>query len=122
VRSYNVIYDFAGFYPPVEPAPALNAAKAGSAIPLKFSLAGDQGLDILVAGYPVSQPVVCDTLEPYGPLEAASSAGQSGMSYYPQTGWYNYVWKTGKAWAGTCRTLTIDLIDGTQHVAYFEFP
>ena len=42
--TYSVIYDFGGFYPPVNPAPALNQAKAGSAIPLKFSLGGDQGL------------------------------------------------------------------------------
>jgi predicted outer membrane repeat protein len=68
--TYHVIYDFGGYYPPVEPAPALNPAGAGSAVPLKFSLAGDQGLDILAEGLPASQPVACDTLEPDGPLEA----------------------------------------------------
>jgi hypothetical protein len=120
--GYNVIYDFGGFYPPVEPMPALNSAEAGSAIPLKFSLAGDQGLEILAEGFPTVQPVACDTLQPTGDPSAAKPAGQSGLSYDPLTGWYNHVWKTDKAWAGTCQALTIQLVDGTQHVAYFQFP
>jgi len=40
--------------------PTLNSAKAGSAIPIKFSLNGDQGLDIFQTGYPVSQEIDCD--------------------------------------------------------------
>ena len=119
--SYNVIYDFGGYYPPVAAAPALNQAEAGSAIPLKFSLAGDQGLDILAAGFPTMQPVSCDRLEPIGDPSATKPAGNSGLNYDPETGWYNYVWKTGKHLAGTCQALTLQLIDGTQHIAYFKF-
>ncbi len=120
--TYNVIYDFGGFYPPVEPAPTLNAAGVGSAIPLKFSLAGDQGLEILAAGYPTAQQVDCQTLDPVGSAVATMPAGKSGLSFDPLTGWYNYVWKTDRAWKGTCRALTIELIDGTQHQAYVRFP
>ena len=119
--SYNVIYDFGGFYPPVEAAPFLNPATPGSALPLKFSLAGDQGLDILAEGFPSMQQVSCDTLEPIGDPSAAKPAGNSGLSYDPLTDWYNYIWKTGKDWAGTCQALTIQLIDATQHIAYFKF-
>ena len=43
---YDVIYDFGGFFSPVDNPDVLNRAKAGSAIPVKFSLGGDQGLDI----------------------------------------------------------------------------
>jgi len=32
-----------------------------------------------------------------------------------------YVWKTNKAWAGTCRQLDVQLSDGTDHLADFEF-
>jgi Domain of unknown function (DUF4082) len=39
-------YNFSGFFQPVNNMPTLNVAKAGSAIPVKFSLGGDQGLDI----------------------------------------------------------------------------
>jgi hypothetical protein len=119
--SYNVIYDFGGFYPPVAAAPVLNSAEAGSAIPLKFSLAGDQGLDILAAGFPTMRLVSCDTLEPIGNPSATKPADKSGLSYDPLTGWYNYVWKTGKNLAGTCQGLTLQLIDGTQHITYFKF-
>jgi CSLREA domain-containing protein len=118
---YEVIFDFAGYYPPVEPEPALNNAKAGQTVPLKFSLSGDQGLEIIAAGYPASQAVTCDAQQPTGDLEPAEGPGQSGLSYDSGTGWYQYPWKTGKAWAGTCRALVIQLIDGTEHRAVFKF-
>jgi hypothetical protein len=44
--TYSVIYDFDGFFNPVDNPDVLNRVKAGSAIPVKFSLGGDQGLDI----------------------------------------------------------------------------
>jgi hypothetical protein len=99
----------------------LNPAVPGSAIPLKFSLAGDQGLDILAEGFPTMQQVSCDMLEPVGDPSETKPAGNSGLSYDPETGWYNYVWKTDKKWAGSCQALTLQLIDGTQHMAYFHF-
>jgi len=117
--SYNVVYDFVGYYPPVEPAPALNPIKAGQAVPLKFSLAGDQGLSVIAEGY--WQPVACDTLAPAGDAEPANWASQNGLSYNAQTSWYNIVWKTEKGWGGTCRALMLHLVDGTEHLAYFRF-
>jgi hypothetical protein len=119
--TYDVIYDFGGFYPPVEPVPALNAAKGGSAVPLKFSLGGDQGLNVIAAGYPTSQQVKCTTLEPVGQASPIKPAGQSGLSYAAGNGWYSYVGKTDKGWAGTCRVLTLQLDDATQYLAYFQF-
>src|SRR6185295_6911527 len=38
----NVIYNFAGFFQPVDNLPTINAATAGSAIPVKFSLSGNK--------------------------------------------------------------------------------
>jgi hypothetical protein len=40
-------YNFSGFFQPVDNLPTLNIAKAGSAIPVKFSLGGDQGSEHL---------------------------------------------------------------------------
>lgn len=116
-----VIFDFDGFYPPVKPEPALNNAKAGQSVPLKFSLGGDQGLAVIAAGYPASQAVTCDTQQPTGNLEPAEEPGQSGLSYDSETDSYNYAWKTDKAWAGTCRALVLQLIDGTEHRTVFKF-
>jgi hypothetical protein len=31
------------------------------------------------------------------------------------------VWKTNKAWAGTCRQLVVKLADDTYYRAYFQF-
>src|SRR5262249_49966319 len=44
--SVAVMFPFAGFFLPVDNLPTINIAKAGSAIPLKFSLGGDFGLGI----------------------------------------------------------------------------
>jgi hypothetical protein len=109
-----------GFYPPVEAEPALNAVKAGSAVPLKFSLGGDYGLNVIEADSPASQPLDCALLDPSGELEPAKAAGK-GLAYDMASGQYTYVWKTEKGWAGTCRVLSLRLVDGTEHLAAFRF-
>ena len=55
------------------------------------------------------------------PIEATVSAGTSTLQYDAATQTYTYVWKTDKAWAGTCRLLLIRLADGTEHSARFQF-
>ena len=119
--AYSVIFNFGGFYPPVEPAPALNKAKAGSVTPLKFSLGGDHGLDIFAEGYPASQQVACDTLTPTGPLETAEPPGKNGLSYDPASALYSINWKTDRAWSGTCRALILRFVEGSEQRAYFHF-
>jgi hypothetical protein len=37
------------------------------------------------------------------------------------SGLSTYVWKTDKAWAGTCRQLVIWFVDGTVARATFKF-
>lgn len=116
----TLVYDFSGFFQPVDNAPTVNRAKAGSAIPVKFSLAGDQGLDIFAAGSPGSQAVTCATGAPIDVIEQTVTAGGSTLQYDPATDQYTYVWKTDKAWAGTCRQLIVKLADGQEHTAQFS--
>ncbi|HJQ70774.1 MAG TPA: PxKF domain-containing protein [Blastocatellia bacterium] len=116
-----VHFDFTGFFPPVNNPPTLNQVNAGKAIPVKFSLNGDQGLDIFAAGFPVSQQITCDSSAPIGVIEETVTAGSSSLSYDPTTDQYTYVWKTNSAWAGTCRQLIVKLSDGSEHVANFKF-
>jgi hypothetical protein len=118
--SYSVIFDFHGFFRPVDNLPALNVSKAGSAIPIKFSLGGDQGLDILAAGSPTSRVSDCDVAGAPDTIEETVTAGGSSLSYDAVADQYVYVWKTEKSWAGTCRTLTVKLADGTVHQALFK--
>jgi hypothetical protein len=118
---YSVVFDFSGFFRPVDNPPTLNVVKAGSGIPLKFSLSGDQGLDIVAFGYPASYGVDCNTSAPLDPVEQTVTAGASSLSYDADVDQYVYVWKSDKAWAGTCRRLDVTLIDGTRHIAHFKF-
>jgi hypothetical protein len=119
--SYSVIYNFAGFFSPVDNLPVLNTVKTGQAIPVRFSLGGDQGLDIFAAGYPKVQQIACDSSAPGDAIEETVTSGNSGLQYDPTTNTYTYVWKTQKSWAGTCRQLIVRLTDGTEHVASFKF-
>jgi hypothetical protein len=119
--AYTIIYTFSGFFQPVDNLPVLNAVKAGSALPVKFSLAGNQGLTILAAGYPKSQPIACDSAAPVDDIEQTVTAGSSSLAYDAASDQYSYVWKTDKAWAGSCRQLIVRLADGTDHRANFKF-
>jgi hypothetical protein len=105
----------------VDNLPTLNSVKAGSAIPVKFSLGGNQGLSIFAAGYPASQKVACDGSAALDDIEVTVTAGGSSLSYDAGNNQYNYVWKTEKGWAGTCRQLIVRLIDGADHKANFKF-
>lgn len=117
---YQVIYNFSSFFQPVDNLPVLNLVKAGQAIPVKFSLAGDQGMGILAPGYPGSAMTTCGTTATDA-IEETVTAGSSSLQYDPVLDQYTYVWKTEKAWAGTCRTLTVKFIDGMVYQANFKF-
>ena len=114
-------YNFSGFFPPVDNLPTMNTVKAGQGIPVKFSLGGDQGLDIFAAGYPISQQIVCDGATSQDAIEETVAVGSSSLSYDAASDTYTYLWKTNKAWVGTCRQLNVKLNDGTEHKANFKF-
>ena len=117
----TVSYNFSGFFRPVDNLPIINVVKAGQAIPVKFSLGGNMGLNIFAAGYPASGSIVC-TNGPVDAVEETLTAGGSSLSYDATTGQYIYVWKSDKAWAATCRQLVVKLADGTSaKVANFNF-
>lgn len=89
---------------------------------MKFSLDGDQGLVIFDAEYPQSRQITCDTTAPVDDITTTTvTTGGSSLTYDPSTAEYVYVWKTDKAWAGTCRQFLMKLTDGSQHVANFQF-
>lgn len=110
---------FDGFAAPVGNPPIRNGMKAGSAVPLKFSLGGNRGLAIFAPGSPSSQPVACDTGTPFDAVEQTVSAGGSNLRYDSSTDRYTYVWKTQRAWKG-CRILRLTFADGSVQEAVFE--
>ena len=116
--SYSVVYDFSGFFQPVD-MDQMNVAKAGSAIPIKFSLHGYQGMDIIAAGFP--KFTVKAEAQGGDAIEQTVTAGGSSLSYDPVADQYVYVWKTDKAWAGKSGTFALKLNDGSTHTASFSF-
>jgi hypothetical protein len=119
--TYTVNYNWKGFFQPVDNLPALNKAKAGSSIPVKFSLTGNQGLSIFASGYPTSAPTTCGSTAAADPIEETLTAGGSTLNYDATADQYVYVWKTNSSWSNSCRTLTVKLVDGTTHQANFYF-
>ena len=88
---------------------------------MKFSLSGNQGLDVFAAGYPKSEQIVCGSTAEVEGKEPTKSAGGSGLSYGSGSDQYHYNWKTEKTWEGTCRQLVVKLKDGSSHRANFDF-
>ena len=117
--SYQVIWPYSGFFAPVDNGSVVNAAKPGSTIPVKFSLGGDRGLQVIAAGYPKVTKYACETGAVEDVIETTSSSA-SGLTYDAVTGVYQYNWKTAKSLKG-CYTFELKLIDGTLHTAKFSF-
>jgi hypothetical protein len=90
-------------------------------VPIKFGVGGNRGLAILPAGAPSSSPIACTGGTATDDIEQTVEAGSSSLSYGATSDNYTYVWKTQKAWAGTCRQFTLGLNDGTTHTALFDF-
>ena len=118
--TVTVLYNFAGFFSPVDNLPTFNVVNAGKGIPVKFSLSGNKGLSIFAAGYPQVVVINCDG-SGEDDVEETVNAGQSSLSYDSATDTYNYVWKTQNSWANSCRQLIVKLNDGTEHRANFRF-
>src|SRR5258705_5416781 len=119
--AHAVIFAFSGFFQPVDNLPVVNLTAAGRAIPVKFSLGGNQGLNVFADGYPRSEAILCESSAPIAGIEETVTAGGSSLSFDPGTDHYNYVWKTDKSWAGTCRQLVVKFTDGTSQRANVKF-
>jgi hypothetical protein len=121
--SYNVIYDFSGFTSPVANPPDRNAANAGGAVPVKWRLvdaAGAPVTDLSSIGVTVKTLACTLGTTPDQPSEKA--AGKSGLQNMGD-GYYQFNWATPKAYAGSCKTLMLDLAEGPgmERTALFEF-
>ena len=128
--TYNVVYNASGLFRPISDSwknsetasTTLNRVKAGSSVPVKFSLGGFAGLlqsQLQVKSVQIVGPPNAN-IDPITATEVATP-GSSGLSYDSSTDQYNYVWKTDKAWAGQQRQLIVILNDGTTFRANFDF-
>ncbi|HEX8085711.1 MAG TPA: PxKF domain-containing protein [Solirubrobacteraceae bacterium] len=122
--AYSVVYDFSGFFRPIDNKDAngyiLNKVKAGSTVPVKFSLHGDRGLDVFAPGYPQTGSIPCPAQATTDAIEEYSTAANNALKYDASADQYVYNWKTQSTWTG-CRQLIVKLADGTSHRANFSF-
>jgi hypothetical protein len=120
-QSFDVTYGFVGFSQPVDGNGVLNSANAGKTVPLKWRVV-DANLnpiadlaDVTVQAVTLSCAVGAtpDAIEEY-------AAGGSGLQNLGD-GYYQWNWKTPSSYAKSCKTLTLDLGDGSTHTALFSF-
>jgi hypothetical protein len=114
-------WSFLGFGPPIDNLPTVNTMKAGQAVPLRWRLLDATGapvLDLLSAGL-TSSTLGCSTSGTTDQVEEVTT-GASSLQNLGE-GRYQLNWKTAKSYAGTCRTLHLDVGDGVTHDARFSF-
>jgi hypothetical protein len=118
---YTVVGNrFAGFFSPVD-VDAVNVAKAGRTIPLKWRVTDPAGVPVSdLTGVSVSVASLPCQLSETHDLPVESAAGGSGFQNLGD-GYYQFNWQTPKAYAGSCKTLRVDIGDGIARTAQFHF-
>jgi hypothetical protein len=119
-ENFSTLFEFTGFLAPVNNPPVVNVMKAGRSVPVKFSLNGNQGLEIFASGYPRSRKITCDVSAPGDVVEETVSSGNSTLSYDAESDQYLYPWNTLRSWSG-CRVFELKLSDGQEFQAVFRF-
>ena len=113
-------WDFRGFTAPVDNPNVLNVLKAGQAVPLKWRLVRSDGTavtNLSTAKLTVSS-LDCDTATTPDAVEEVAS-GASGLQNLGN-GYYQLNWKSPKSYAGSCKTLHLDIGEGVTRDAYFK--
>ena len=117
----------AGFYRPVKPpAVATHNAKAGQMIPLKFYAETASGpiTDLLAAILTITGVACADVSTVADPVEEYAAKASAALVNVGG-GYYQYNWKTSKADAGKCKTVTLSLpstyATPTNPTATFKF-
>ncbi len=114
-------WDFQGFFRRVADMPVKNVVNAGAAVPLVWRVLDSSGTpvtDLSSAVITVSD-LDCETSEGSGAVEQTTTVGSKPQNL--GDGYYQLNWKTAKSYAGTCKTLHLDIGDGVTHDAFFEF-
>jgi hypothetical protein len=122
--TVQVSYDFRGFFTPVDNPGAgnvMNVANSGQAIPLKWQLLDFAGnpvenlssVTVTAVALACALGTTIDLLEEY----ATGSSGLQNLG----GGFYQFNWKTPTSYAKSCKTMKLDLGEGTPRTALFQF-
>jgi alpha-tubulin suppressor-like RCC1 family protein len=112
-RTYHVLYKFSGFFSPVDNPPTTNVVKAGSSVPIKWRITDVNGVGV---SDPSSFVSVTSALSG-GACGASTDAIEtlattSGLQYLGDGIW-QFNWRTQAGYKGQCRTMNLNLKDGT---------
>ena len=105
--GFHLPFTFRGFGAPLDGQ--RSTVRAGSTVPIKFSLGGDQGTHVLAAAY----TTICGST-------ARTDIAASALRYDAAEGQYILNWRTDRSWTG-CRDLILQLSDGSSHRATVQF-
>lgn len=114
-------WDFQGFASPIDNDGTTNVAIAGRTLPVRWRLVGSDGAPITglatanltVTSLSCATGTTADQVEEY-------AAGGSGLQDLGD-GNYQVNWKTPKTYAGSCKTLRLEIGDGVLHEAFIRF-
>ena len=119
-QTVTVIWPFSGFFAPLYNPPTVNVVPTGRYFQMSFSLAGNRGTASFVVPSVPSYVVPCTANAPSINVTTLGVA-TPGMVYDVNTARYVLTLKADASWAGTCRTITVTLKDGTTHTLNFRF-
>lgn len=121
-RGYTVLaWTIDGFSRPVAMgAGAVNTAKAGSTVPLKFSVHKASGPAVTAGpvGTITMQKVGCATGAATGPVEEIASTGGTSLRY--ADGQWIQNWATPSSGKGSCYRVTLTTADGSVVAVTFQ--
>jgi hypothetical protein len=119
-----VVYGFSGFQPPVNrSAGAVNVVKTGKVVPLKWLLADATGVPVTTLGAAQVSSVGHTCGDPAGGVKdpvAETAVGGSGVQNSGD-GSYQVNWRPPTSYAGSCRTVRLDLGDDLLRTVEFRF-
>lgn len=111
--SYTVGFNFDGLFAPIDRPNTMNVSKAGQAIPLRWRLTDYFGAPVTnLSSVQVTVSGVSCTLGTSLDLVEEVPAGSSGLQNLGD-GYYQFNWKTPTSYAGSCKSLNLDLGEGT---------
>jgi hypothetical protein len=122
--TLTILYNFTGFFQPVDNLPTLNSANSGQAIPLKWRITDANGNPVTnLANVTVKVTSLACSLGTTPDLPQESAPGNSGWQDQGN-GNYQFNWKTPKEYAKSCKTVKLDLGEGPgmERTALFQFP
>jgi hypothetical protein len=96
--------------------PAVNEVTAGSSVPVWFNLGDAVSATLRGTTSPTSTPIDCITHDATGPTIPAAVSPTGNKA----AGRVMYVWRSDRAWAGTCRAFTLGIKAPTTLYLHFS--